>query len=87
MLRSQNAKELIEQRGNPLFSSAAASISCLVTIVETHDKEDMLKLIDMVDDFYVAKKYLVLIAPTFGGAQFQNLTISFQTMVLHRETG
>ena len=86
-LRSQNAKELIEQRGNPLFSSVVASVSCLVTIVETHDKEDMLKLIEMVDDFSVAKKYLVLIAPTFGGAQLQNLTISFQTMILHRETG
>ena len=76
-------------RGNPLFSSLAASFSCLVTIVETCNVEEVWKLIEMVNEISVAKKYLLLIVhvPTFDSSAVQNITTNFQIIVHHGVTG
>ena len=86
-LRCKDATELLKLRGNLLFSSISASISCLVTIVETDDNEEVLKLLNMMSDLSVAKKYLLLILPTFDSTKFANLTVNFQVMIHHKETG
>ena len=84
-LRSQNAKEVLKLRGNPLFQSLLASISCLVTIAETYDDEELLKVIEMMNDISVSKKYTLLIVSTFDSTKFLNLTINFQVMVHHED--
>ena len=86
-LRSQNTKEVLKLRGNPLFSSLINSISCLVTIVETDNNEEVLRLIEMVNELSVTKKHLLLILPTFDSTTVQNLTINFQVIVNHGEAG
>ena len=86
-MRSQNAKEVLKLRGDPLFSSILSSISCLVTIVETDIAEEGLRLIDMVNELSVATKYLLLNVPTFDLTAVKNQTINFQVMVNHGESG
>ena len=86
-MRSQNTKEVLKLRGNPLFSSLINSISCLVTIVETDNNEEVLRLIEMVNELSVTKKHLLLILPTFDSTTVQNLTINFQVIVNHGEAG
>ena len=73
--------------GNPLFSSLVVSFFCLLTIIETSKVEEVLKLIEVVNEISVAKKYLLLIHPTFDSTAVQNLTINFQIMVNHGEAG
>lgn len=73
--------------GNPLFPSLTASVSCLVIIVTTDDNEEVLKLLELINHLSVAKKYMLLIVSTFDPIMFSNLTINFQVMVHHRNTG
>ena len=86
-MRSQDTKELLKMIGNPLFPSISASISCLISIVETDDNEEVLKLIEMINNLSVTKKYMLLIMSTFDSTMFSNLTINFQVMVHHSNTG
>ena len=86
-LRCQNAKELLKLEGNPLFQSLLASISCLVTIAETDDDRELLKLLEFMGDLSVAKKYMFLIVSTFDSTKFLNVTINFQAIVHQKETG
>ena len=86
-MRSQNAKELLKLGENPLFLSLFASISCLVTVAETDDNDEVLELLEMVDGLPVAKKYLLLIISTFDSTKFANITINFQVMMHHKKTG
>ena len=86
-MRCQNAKELLKLEGNPLFQSLLASISCLVTIAETDDDRELLKLLEFMGDLSVAKKYMFLIVSTFDSTKFLNVTINFQAIVHQKETG
>ena len=78
---------MLKLRGNPLFASLFNPISCLVTIVETDNIEDVLRLVEMVNELSVTKKYLLLIVPTFDSTIVQNITINFQVIVNHGEAG
>ena len=86
-MESQNAEELLKLSGNPLFLSLLDSISCVVTIVESDNVGQILRLIEMVYELPVTEKYLLLIAQTFDSTALQNLTINFQVIVHHAETG
>ena len=86
-MRSQNAKEMLKLTGNPLLSALVASTSCLITIVETEDHEEMMKLLEVMDGLSVAKKFVLLIVSTFVPKKIVNLTINFKVMVHHKESG
>ena len=62
-LRSQNAKELLKLGEIDLLTDILASTSCLITIVEVDDLGEAFKIIDMVNEFPVSKKHLVVIVP------------------------
>ena len=79
-----------------MLSSLLASTSCLFTIVETDDIEEVLRLIDMVNVLSVDEKYLLLIVPTFDSAAIQNfqqfwngenMTINYNVVVHHKNAG
>ena len=86
-MRCQNAKELLKLIRNPLFSSQLTSTSCLITIVEAEDRDEIMKLLDLVNGLTVAKKHVLLITSTFVQKKIVNLTIHFQVMVHHKESG
>ena len=70
-----------------MFPSLTDSVSCLVTIVATDNNEEVLKLLEMINHLSVAKKYMLLIVSTFDPTMFTNLTINFQVIMHHRNTG
>ena len=86
-MRSQNAKEMLKLLGNQLLSALVASTSCLITIVETEDHEEMMNLLEVVKSLSVAKMFVLLIVSTFVPKKIVNLTINFKVMVHHKESG
>ena len=67
------------------------SSSCQITIVETDDLDDVFKVIHMVNEFLVSKKYLLVIVPTLDLQAFQspltnmisqNVTINYNVEVV-----
>ena len=79
--------ELLKLRRDPLLLSLINSISCMVAIGEPATVNEVLELINMVNEFPVAKKYLLLVAPTFEPTVLKNLTINFQVIFNYSETG
>ena len=73
--------------GNPLFPSIFASISCLVTIVETDASDEVLKVVDMLHHLSMPEKYLILIASTLNKTSLENMTINFQLTVHDKDKG
>ena len=90
-LRIKNAREVLKLRESVLLSSILDSISCLITIVETDYIEEVLMLIEMVNELYVAEKHLLLISPKFDSAAistlFQNITIHYNVVLHHTNAG
>ena len=95
-LRSQNAKELLKLGGIDLLTDILASTSCLITIVEVDNLGEAFKIIDMVNEFPVSKKHLVVIVPNLDSnglhrhlsiRESQNTTINYNVVVHQKHKG
>ena len=64
-----------------------ASISCLITIIEAHSNDGILDMIDMVNDFRVGRKQLLLMVPDFDKKMFGNITINYDVTIAHGPEG
>ena len=86
-LRLRNGEEFLKLRDDLLFSSALTSSSCLISIIETFSEDVVLDVIDMVNDFRVDRKRLLLIVPTFNENKFKNITVNYDVTIEHRFEG
>ena len=86
-LRFRSGEDFLKIRHNLLFAYALASSSCLIGIVETFSEDEVLDLIDMVNDFRVDRKCLLLKVPTFNENMFRNITINYDVTIEHRDEG
>ena len=97
-MRSENIAEVLKLKGNSLLTQIMASSSCQITIVETDDPDDIFNISDMVNEFLVAKKHLIVIVPTLDFQAFQslltvmssqNLTINYDVEIVfsHKSAG
>ena len=85
-MRVQNAKELLNMSRYPLFQSQLTSISCLVTITEADNDEELMRLLEMFN-IILAKKFLLLTVSAFDTIRFSNRTINYQVTIHHKKTG
>ena len=76
--RFKDAKELLKLKKSPQFLSPLSSISCLITVSEPDNSNEVLELIHMVNKLPVLEKYMLLIGLTYDETAFENLTINFQ---------
>ena len=96
-LRSLNAKELLTLGDIDLFTHILANeTSCLITIVDVDNLSEVFKIIDMVNEFPVSKKHLVLIVPKLDSnglhrhlsiRESQNTTINYNVVVHQKHKG
>ena len=86
-MRFENVEGLLKSKDNPLFSSILASSSCFASIIETNDNEEVLNVIQMVNDFMVDRKHLLLLVPTLNETMFKNITINYDVSIEHRDEG
>ena len=86
-IRFDNVEGLLKSKDNPLFSSVLASSSCVVSIIEANDNEEVLNVIEMVNDFRVDRKHLLLLVPTLNETMFKNTTINYDVIIEHRDQG
>ena len=87
MLRFKNIEELSKVREHHLFSSVLASSSCIITIIETHDDDETLDAIDMMNGVRADRKQLLLLVPTFDITKFKNITINYDVAIEHSDGG
>ena len=86
-LRFENMEELLKVRYDLLFSSALASSSCLITIIETNGDDRVLDVIGIVNEIRVERKHVLLIVPTFNEDNFKNITTNYEVTIDHQDKG
>ena len=64
-----------------------ASSSCVITIIETYDDDEVFDAIDMMNGFRANRKHLHILIPNFEENMFKNITINFAVTIEHSDGG
>ena len=64
-----------------------ARMSCLMTIVRKHNDSEVYQLIDIVNDFWIEKKYLVVFVAKFNTTFLRKKTVNFNVIINQEEPG
>ena len=83
----KNFEELSKVRAHHLFSSVLSSSSCVITIIETYDDDEVFDAIDMMNGFRADRKHLHILIPTFEENMFKNITINYAVNIEHNDGG
>ena len=71
---------------NSRFQDILASMSCLILIAQVSTFTEVSYSIDMMTQFRVAKKHLIIEIPSLDVTSLQNKTINFNVLINHKET-
>ena len=83
----QNVTDLSKVRQSLLFESLLSSSSCLITKIETSVLGEIFDMIDMVNDFRVSRKHLLVLTPTFNETMLKNITINYDVTIEYINEG
>ena len=83
----QNVQKLLEAGEGEIFRSMSARISCLMTIARTNNDLEASQLIDTVNGFMIAEKYLVIFTEELNNTLLRRKTINFNVVINHRNSG
>ena len=87
VIQLQNLETLLEIKESEKFRNAAAGMSCLAIITQNSTDMEISRLIDTVNDFKIAKKYLVLSIETLNTTLLRNRRINFNVIINHHGAG
>ena len=62
-------------------------MSCLMVIARKHNESEVSQLMDIVNEFRIEKKYLLIFLETFNTTFLRKKTINFNVIISHREPG
>ena len=62
-------------------------MSCLITLAELSNELELITLIEIMNKFKIAKKYLIVTMDTYDTTLFPETIINFNVMINHREKG
>ena len=83
----QNVTDLSKVRQSLLFESLLSSSSCLITKIETSVLGEIFDMIDMVNDFRVSRKHLLVLTPTLKEIMLKNITINYDVTIKYINEG
>ena len=83
----QNFGKLLEVKESDKFKHMMQKMSCLLTVARMNDNLEVSQLIDVVNEFKISKKYLVIFAETTNITLLQKKTITFNVIIHHNESG
>ena len=69
------------------FLDLTKSMSCLISVVYLNNELEMLKMIDMMNELKIAKKYLVIFLDTFTVTNLNSRIINFNVMINSNKPG
>ena len=73
-IRFDHIGKLLKVKESAEFRSMTARMSCLMTIVGKHNDSEVSQLIDIVNDLWIEKKYLVVLVETFNSTFLRKKT-------------
>ena len=78
---------MLEYQVNGRLLTVMESISCLTTTVQAQNDTEVAQVIDVVKQFRVAKKHLIINIHELNVNSLQNKTINFNVMIKHQSAG
>ena len=64
-----------------------ARMSCLITMAQMYNDTEVSQLIDIVNEYKISKKYLIIFMETLNATLLREKTINFNVIVYHNEPG
>ena len=71
-------------REDERFASIMKSATCLMTIAETGNSDDISLLLEFISGFKVKQKYLFVIISSFNETSFANKTTNYNVIIIDR---
>ena len=87
ILRFRNVTKLLEYQIDGRLIYILKSISCLTTRIQAQNNIEASQVIEIVKQFRVAQKHLIITIPKLDIHGLQNKTINFNVMIKHQTTG
>ena len=69
------------------MTSILSKISCLVTLVETDNDDEVPLLIDMINDVKIERKHLLLMVSNLSKTILKNKTINYNVGMYQKDKG
>ena len=86
-VRFRYVRQLLEYQVDGRLISIMKSISCLRTVVQAQNDTEASQVIDLVKEFRVAQKDLIITIPNWNVNYLQNKTINFKVIIKHQAAG
>ena len=86
-MKFQSFQNLLEIKDGEKFRSLRAMMSCLVTITEMSNESEVSKMIDIMHEFKIAQKHLIIFMDTLNTTLLSERTVNYNVMINHRGTG
>ena len=85
-IRFTHVKQLVQSQKDTRLESALRYTSCILTVSQPNDNDDVPILVDFVKEVKARNKALLIITQSLNSVMLPNMTINFEVRILHQGT-
>ena len=86
-IKFQSLGELLEVKESQKFKSMTARMSCLVTMTQLNNDLEASQLVDVVNEFKISKKHLIIFVKKLNTTLLRKKAITFNVIIHHNGPG
>ena len=87
IVKFQNLGQLLEVKDSKKFMSMLAKMSCLVTLTRMSNGSEVSQMIDVVNEFKISKKHLIIFVKKLNTTLLRKKAITFNVIIHHNGPG
>ena len=86
-VKFQNLGKLLEVNASTKFKTIITKMSCLTTMAQMNKELEVSQLIDIVNEFRISNKSLVIFMESLNATLLRKKTITFNVIIHHNKSG